>query len=61
MQAALTADGDGALVVWMAPIVAGNDGESEEWLAHPLGIALWQRIEEENAVKPARLVEDAVL
>ena len=40
VQAALAADGNGAPAVWATLIVAGNDGDGEEWLAHPLGIAL---------------------
>ena len=34
----------------MAPIVTGDDGESEEWLAHPPWIALWRRSGEARAL-----------
>ena len=50
VQAALAADGNGAPAVWGTPIVAGNDGDGEEWLAHPPGIALRQQKEEEELV-----------
>ena len=48
VQAALAADGNGAPAVRATPIVAGNDGDGEEWLAHPPGIALWQQTGEEE-------------
>ena len=48
MQAALAANGNGAPAVRATPIVAANDGDGEEWLAHPLGIALRRQTEEEE-------------
>ena len=48
MQAALAADGNGAPAVRATPIVAGNDDDGEEWLAHPPGIALWRQTGEEE-------------
>ena len=48
VQAALAADGNGAPAVRATPIEAGNDGDGEEWLAHPLGIALRRQTEEEE-------------
>ena len=48
MYAALAADGNGAPAVRATPIEAGNDGDGEEWLAHPLGIALRQQTGEEE-------------
>ena len=46
MQVALAADSNGALAVQVVPIVAGNDSDGEELLAHPLGIALQRQIGE---------------
>ena len=52
MQAALAADGNRALAVQATPIVAGNNGDGEEWLVHPPGIVLrWQTREEELAIR----------
>ena len=48
VQAALAADGNGAPAVRATPIVAGNDGDGEEWLAHPPGIALRRQTGEEE-------------
>ena len=48
VQAALAADGNGAPAVRATPIEAGNDGDGEEWLAHPLGIALRRQMEQEE-------------
>lgn len=48
MQAALVVDGDGALEVQTAPILENEAGRNEEWLAHPLGVALLQRNVEED-------------
>ena len=51
VQAALAADGNGAPAVRATPIVAGDDSDGEEWLAHPPGIALrWQIGDEELAL-----------
>ena len=47
-QVALAADGNGAPAVRATSIMVGNDGDSEEWLAHPLGIALRQQTGEEE-------------
>ena len=52
VQAALAADDNGAPAVRATPIEAGNDGNGEEWLAHPLGIVMrWQTEEEELALR----------
>ena len=48
VQAALAAAGNGAPAVRATPIVAGNDGDGEEWLAHPPGIALRRQTWEEE-------------
>ena len=48
VQAALAADGNGAPAVRATPIVAGNDGDGKEWLAHPPGIAVRRQIGEEE-------------
>ena len=48
MQAALAANSNGAPAVWATPIVVGNDGDGEESLAHPLGIALWRQTGKEE-------------
>ena len=48
VQAALAADGNGAPEVRETPIVAGNDGDGEEWLAHPPGIALRRQTGEQE-------------
>ena len=52
VQAALAADYNGVPAVWATPIVAGDDGDGEEWLAHPPGIVLrWQTREEKLALR----------
>ena len=38
----------GALVARAPPIVAGNNGDGEEWHARPPGIALWRQTGEEE-------------
>ena len=48
VQAVLAANGNGAPAVRVTPIVAGNDGDGEEWLAHPPGIALRRQTREEE-------------
>ena len=48
VQAALAAYGNGAPAVRATPIVAGNDGDGEEWLARPPGIALWRQTGEDE-------------
>ena len=48
VQAALVADGNRAPVVRVTPIMAGNDGNGKEWLAHPLRIALQRQTGEEE-------------
>ena len=48
VQAALAANGNGAPAVRATPNVAGDDGDSEEWLAHPPGTALWRQTGEEE-------------
>ena len=48
MQAALAADGNGAPAVQATPIMAGNDGNGEEWLARPPGISLRRQTGEEE-------------
>ena len=48
VQAALTADNNGALTVRVALIVADNGNDDEGLLVHPLGIALPWRLEEEE-------------
>ena len=48
VQATLAADGNGAPAVRVGPIVVGNDGDGEELLAHPPGIALLRQIGEEE-------------
>ena len=58
VQAALAADGNGAPAVRATPIVAGNDGDGEEWLAHPPGIALRQQTEEELALRREVALEE---
>ena len=52
VQAALAADSNGTPAVRATPIVAGDDGDGEEWLVRPPGIALWwQTGEEELALR----------
>ena len=59
VQAALAADGNGAPAVRATPIVAGDDGDGEEWLPHPSGIALWwQTVEEELALRREVALEE---
>ena len=50
VQAALAADGNGAPAVRATPIMAGDDGDGEGWLAHPPGIALRRQTGEEELV-----------
>ena len=48
VQAALAADGNEAPAVRMGPIEVGSNGDGEELLAHPPGIALRRQIREEE-------------
>ena len=48
VQAALAADGNGAPAVRVGPIEVGSNGDGEELLAHPTGIAPWWEIGEEE-------------
>ena len=48
VQAALAADGNGAPTVRVGPIEVGSNGDGEELLAHPPGIALRRQIGEEE-------------
>ena len=50
VQAALAAHGNGAPVVQMIPIMAGNDSDGKELLAHPPWILLQWQIGEEELV-----------
>ena len=50
VQAAMAADGNGVLAVRVGPIEVGSNGDGEELLAHPSGIALWRQIGEEELV-----------
>ena len=51
VQAALAADGNGAPVARVGPIEVGSNGDGEELLTHPPGIALrWQIGEEELVI-----------
>ena len=46
VRGALVADGNRAPAVPVGPIMVGNDGDGEELLAHPPGIALRRKIRE---------------
>lgn len=48
VQVALSADGNGASASWATPTMVGNVGGGEDLLAHPPGITLRQRFEEEE-------------
>ena len=48
VQATLIANSNGAPVVRVGPIEVGSNGDGEELLTHPLGIALRQHIGEEE-------------
>ena len=48
VEAALAADGNGVPVVRVGPIEVGSNGDGEELLTHPLGIALRRQIGEEE-------------
>ena len=48
VQAALAADGNGVPTVRLGPIEVGSNGDGEELLAHPPGIALRRQIQEEE-------------
>ena len=50
VQIGLAADGNGIPVVQVGPIEVGSNGNGEELLAHPPGIALRRQIGEEELV-----------